>query len=216
MPSFSAELNTEAGLKALNEYLADKTFIVGFVPSSADVQALGLVGATAPCATKYPHANRWFVTVKAYTAEEFEKVAETVTIAAAAAAPAKDDDDVDLFGSDEDDEEYEKQLEERRKAALASKKPKEKVIAKSSIMMDVKPWDDTTDMGELEKAVRSIAMDGLLWGASKLVPVGYGIKKLSINLVVVDDLVSLDDLTEQIEAFEDFVQSVDITAFNKI
>jgi translation elongation factor EF-1beta len=54
----------------------------------------------------------------------------------------------------------------------------------------VKPWDDETDMAELEKCVRSIEMDGLLWGASKLVPVGYGIKKLQIATVIEDDKVS--------------------------
>ena len=50
--------------------------------------------------------------------------------------------------------------------------------------MDVKPWDDETDMVALEKAVRSIEQDGLVWGASKLVAIGYGIKKLQITLVV--------------------------------
>ena len=34
--------------------------------------------------------------------------------------------------------------------------------------------------------------------------------------VVEDEKVSTDDLTEQIEAFEDHVQSVDIAAFNKL
>lgn len=71
-------------------------------------------------------------------------------------------------------------------------------------------------MGEMEQKVRSIVMDGLLWGASKLVPVGYGIKKLQIMSVIEDDKVSVDLLTEQIQDFEDFVQSVDIAAFNKI
>lgn len=32
----------------------------------------------------------------------------------------------------------------------------------------MKPWDDETDMKELEKAVREVATDGLLWGACKL------------------------------------------------
>jgi len=50
--------------------------------------------------------------------------------------------------------------------------------------MDVKPWDDETDMAALEAAVRSIEQDGLVWGASKLVAIGYGIKKLQITLVV--------------------------------
>jgi elongation factor 1-beta len=62
-------------------------------------------------------------------------------------------------------------------------------------------------------------MEGLTWGASKLVPVGYGIKKLQVMLTIVDDLVSLDELTEErIEQGEcaEYVQSVDIVAFNKI
>ena len=41
------------------------------------------------------------------------------------------------------------------------------VIAKSSLGIDVKPWDDETDMKKLEECVRSIAMDGLLWGQCK-------------------------------------------------
>jgi len=78
--------------------------------------------------------------------------------------------------------------------------------------MDVKPWDDETDMKELENAVRSIEKDGLVWGASKLVPLGFGIKKLQINLVVEDEKVSLDELQEEIAEFEDFVQSSDIVS----
>jgi len=41
------------------------------------------------------------------------------------------------------------------------------VIAKSNIILDVKPWDDETDMSKLEECVRSIEMDGLLWGVCK-------------------------------------------------
>ena len=39
-------------------------------------------------------------------------------------------------------------------------------------------------MAELEKSVRSIEMEGLVWGSSKLVAIGYGIKKLQITIVV--------------------------------
>ena len=135
--------------------------------------------------------------------------------------PAKasndDDDDVDLFGSDEeDDAEAEKLKEERVKAYTDKKSKKPALIAKSSILMDVKPWDDETDMAAMEKQVRTIVMDGLLWGASKLVPLAYGIKKLQIMCVIEDEKVSVDELTEKIQEFEDFVQSVDIAAFNKI
>ncbi|XP_055008165.1 eukaryotic translation elongation factor 1 delta a (guanine nucleotide exchange protein) isoform X2 [Boleophthalmus pectinirostris] len=134
----------------------------------------------------------------------------------AKAVDEDDDEDLDLFGSDEDDEEAERIKQERVDAYAAKKSKKPALIAKSSIILDVKPWDDETDMSEMEKCVRSIEMDGLLWGASKLVPVGYGIKKLQINCVVEDDKVGTDILEEEITKFEDYVQSVDVAAFNKI
>jgi len=71
-------------------------------------------------------------------------------------------------------------------------------------------------MKALEESVRSIEKDGLVWGASKLVAIGYGIKKLQINLVVEDEKVSTDELQGQIEEFEDFVQSTDIAAMQKL
>jgi elongation factor 1-beta len=67
-------------------------------------------------------------------------------------------------------------------------------------------------MKALEAAVRGIEKDGLVWGASKLVPVGFGIKKLQINLVIEDDKIGLDDLQEEIQEFEDYVQSTDIVS----
>ncbi len=67
-------------------------------------------------------------------------------------------------------------------------------------------------MKALEAAVRGIEKDGLVWGASKLVPVGFGIKKLQINLVIEDDKIGLDDLQEEIQEFEDYVQSTDVVS----
>ena len=52
--------------------------------------------------------------------------------------------------------------------------------------------------------------------SAKLVPVGYGIKKLQIQCVVEDDKVGTDMLEEQITAFDEYVQSMDVAAFNKI
>ncbi|XP_006879314.1 PREDICTED: elongation factor 1-delta isoform X4 [Elephantulus edwardii] len=137
-----------------------------------------------------------------------------------AATPAEDDEDndIDLFGSDEEEEDKEAaRLREERLRQYAEKKAKKPVlVAKSSILLDVKPWDDETDMAQLEACVRSIQLDGLTWGASKLVPVGYGIRKLQIQCVVEDDKVGTDLLEEEITKFEEHVQSVDIAAFNKI
>jgi translation elongation factor EF-1beta len=138
---------------------------------------------------------------------------------AAPAADDEDDDDVDLFGSDsesDNDEEKNKVREERLAAYHAKKSKKPAVIAKTSVVLDIKPWDDETDMDAMLKQVKTITKEGLVWGASKLVPVGYGINKLRIMLVVEDDKVSIDELQEQISEFEDFVQSVDVDSMQKI
>jgi translation elongation factor EF-1beta len=71
-------------------------------------------------------------------------------------------------------------------------------------------------MKEMERRVREIQSDGLLWGAARLVPLAYGIMKLQISSVVEDEKVSIDWLQETIQEIEDLVQSVDIAAFNKI
>lgn len=74
------------------------------------------------------------------------------------------------------------------------------------------PADDETDIKALEASVRGIEKDGLVWGASKLVPVGYGVSKLQISLVVEDEKISLQDLEDEIAGFEDYVQSTDIVS----
>lgn len=141
----------------------------------------------------------------------------TAPISAKPAAKPDNDDDFDLFDDEEEDSEEKKRItEERVKAYAAKKSTKPALIAKSSVLLDVKVWDDETDMKALEESVRSISIDGLLWGTSKLVPVAYNIKKLQIQCVIEDDKVSTEALEEQICAFEDYVQSVDIAAFNKI
>jgi len=146
----------------------------------------------------------------------------------AAAAPAKaapapaaaddDDDDVDLFGSSDEEESEEKKriTEERLKAYHEKKSKKPALIAKTSVLLDIKPWDDETDMDKMLECAKSIEKEGLVWGAHKLVPVGYGIKKLQLMCVVEDEKVSIDELCEQIQEFEDFVQSVDISSMSKI
>jgi len=150
-------------------------------------------------------------------AETNKKVSFSESKKAEKKPDAGDDDDVDLFGSDDEDNAEAEELKKRRVEEYAAKKAKKPgVIAKSSVILDVKPWDDETDMAELEKHVRSVQMDGLLWGVSKLVPLAYGIKKLQIVMVIEDDKVSVEELTEKLEEFEDFVQSVDVAAFNKI
>ena len=98
------------------------------------------------------------------------------------------------------------------------------------VTLEVKPWDDTTDMEAMTEAVKKIEKPGLVWGAHKFVAIGFGIKKLQITLVIgecqilvesvevilqlgaEDELVSLDELQEEIEGLEDYVQSTDVAA----
>ena len=68
----------------------------------------------------------------------------------------------------------------------------------------------------MEKNVRALEKDGLVWGASKFVAVGFGIKKLQINMVVEDEKVSVDDVQAEIEEDEDHVQSTDVAAMQKL
>lgn len=101
-------------------------------------------------------------------------------------------------------------------AAYAAKKAKKPgPIAKSSVILDIKPWDDETNMEEMEQLVRGLEIDGLLWGAGKLVEIGYGIKKLQIVCTIEDEKVSVDaDLVERIQ--DDFSDHVSCLHINKI
>ncbi|KAK0391621.1 hypothetical protein NLU13_1121 [Sarocladium strictum] len=225
------DLLVDSGLAVLNSWLETRSYIVGYTASQADVATFKAL-KSSPDSTKYPHAARWYKHIASYESEFATlegdaskpytaygpEVAEVTLNPAKAPAAEEDDDDVDLFGSDdeEDDAEAARVREERLAAYREKKAAKPKVAAKSVVTLDVKPWDDETDMEALEAAVRAIEQDGLVWGQSKRVPVGFGINKLQINLVIEDEKVSMTDLQEQIEGFEDYVQSTDIAAMQKL
>ncbi|KAL2322294.1 hypothetical protein Fmac_026673 [Flemingia macrophylla] len=217
-----SNLHTDSGLKSLDDFLSGKTYVSGDQFTKDDIKVYAAVLEKPGDA--FPSVAKWYEVVSSHLATSFPGNAQGVrfsgkaSAAPAEAAPAKpaaeDDDDLDLFG---DETEEDKKAAEEREAAKKSAKKKES--GKSSVLLDVKPWDDETDMKKLEEAVRSVEMPGLLWGASKLVPVGYGIKKLQIMLTIVDDLVSVDSLIEEhltVEPVNEYVQSCDIVAFNKI
>ncbi|KAI2809793.1 Elongation factor 1-beta [Blomia tropicalis] len=219
--NIGGDINSESGLKNLNDYLASRSYIEGFTASQSDVV---LFSAIKNVPNNFPHALRWFNHIKSFgnSKSKLPGVKKAlsdfgVTEGAAAADSKDDDDDIDLFGSDDEvDEEAEKLKQDRIKAYSEKKSKKPGPIAKSNVILDVKPWDDETDMKAMEDAVRTIEMDGLVWGVSKLVPLAYGIRKLQIVCVVEDEKVSIDELSEKIQEFEDFVQSVDVAAFQKI
>ncbi|KAL1604569.1 hypothetical protein SLS59_003764 [Nothophoma quercina] len=223
---------SDAGLTLLNNWVKTRSYIVGYAPSQADVKVFQQI-KQIPAPEKFPYAWRWYNHLLTFEGE-FETLPGDPTKEATAYGPEsseltvnpakapekeaeEDDDDVDLFGSDDEVDEEAERIKAERLAEYNKKKAgKVKPAAKSIVTLDVKPWDDETDMDELKANVLSIEKDGLVWGASKLVAVGFGIKKLQINLVVEDDKVSLDELQQQIEEFEDHVQSTDVVAMQKL
>ncbi|SCU87571.1 LAFA_0E07558g1_1 [Lachancea sp. 'fantastica'] len=198
-------------LKELNTFLADKSYVEGTSATQADVAAYKAFQES------YPDFSRWFNHIASKSGLFASLPAASGKAPAAAAAEEEDDDDVDLFGSDDEvDEEAEKLKAKRLAEYNAKKAAKPKPAAKSIVTLDVKPWDDETDLEQMVANVKSIEMDGLTWGAHQWIPIGFGIKKLQINLVVEDAKVSLEDLQVAIEEDEDHVQSTDVAAMQKL
>ncbi|KAL6937452.1 Translation elongation factor 1 beta [Hanseniaspora osmophila] len=201
-------------LKELNTFLADKSYIDGTAATQADVTVYKAFQ------TAFPEFSRWFNHI-ASKADEFETLpaGKAPAASASAAAEEEDDDDVDLFGSDDEEvDEAAEKLKAQRLAEYHAKKAAKpaKPAAKSIVTLDVKPWDDETDLEAMVAHVKGIEIDGLVWGAHTWVPIGFGIKKLQINCVVEDSKVSLEELQEQIEEAEDYVQSSDVAAMQKL
>lgn len=192
------DLSSAAGLTKLEAHLA----ATGFVTASCEDKKVASQVCSVDAAT-YPAIARWQKAVSGETEAEAEE----------------DEDDVDLFGSS--DEEVDEEAERIKQQRLEEYRKKKEAkgpgpAAKTTVTLDVKAWDDETDMEALTQNVLKIELDGLVWGGHQLVPVGFGMNKLQINCVVEDEKISLDDLAELIQEDEDNVQSVDVAAMQKI
>ena len=180
------------------------------------------------------------------TSIQFSAAPSSAAAPAKATAPVKaapvaaaDDDVEDMFGDDEElNDEGEnaaeaaatKARQERMAHALKLKQEKDakdaegkvakekvKAVEKSLVVLEVKPWEADTDLKMVWEKIKEYKQEGLSWGESyKLEPVAYGIMKLVMTCTIVDSLVLMDDVTDNIEALEEFVQSVQIASMNKI
>ena len=112
-----------------------------------------------------------------------------------------------MFGDDDEDEASKEALKKAKEEAEKKKKPKKEVIAMSIVFLEVKPLDDTTNLDDLAKKIfAEVVMDGLYWKTEfKKVPVAFGIFKLIVAFSCEDEKVSVDDVVEKIEAFDEFV-----------
>jgi len=184
-----------------------------------------LIKSTLPSATHVPAPTTGAAPTPAQAKGAANKPApakKAVPAPTPAPAAAASDDDEDFLTSLSDDDDDDggaaaqaliaKKNAERDAAKRAAKGGPQ---AKSSLILDIKPEDSDTDLNQLLKSIKAIEMEGLTWGGHEFIPVAYGIRKIRIICVVVDDLISTDDLQESIEATEG-VQSTDIHAFNKL
>lgn len=233
------DISKPESLDLLEKHLSTNLFIGGALPNAQDALTSELFGQNAPCAEKYPATAGWFYNMhyflphikESWKAVEEKKKSpkkEAKKPSPKKEAPKKNDDD-DLFEDDEEENEDEKKArQERMKKALEEKKKKdaekaaqgkkkEEVIAKSLIILDVKVFEMEQDLEALAVKVKALKFDGLVWKEQhKIAEIAFGMKKLVLGMVVEDEKVSVDDVIEQITAFEDEVQSVDIVSFDKI
>jgi elongation factor 1-beta len=136
------------------------------------------------------------------------------------AKAADEDDDVDIFGEEtEEDVEAAKALQAKIDAEKAAKKAGKGKGERSLIVLDIKPFDAETDLQALAKSIKTIEHEGIQnWGLEhKLEPMAFGVCKLVISVVVYDDLMDVDTLSDMInEKHEDDVQSIDVNAMSKV
>jgi len=229
---------------ALEQHLATRSYVTGYSQTIDDITELKAL-SEIPSPASYPHTYRWASHIIALTgiSSIAKGTAATVTATVASstkAAAAKTDDFDDLFGDDDEEEVLNDDGENAEEAAAtkarqarmeAARKLKEekdakdgkvkadkaKPVEKSLLVLEVKPWEADTDLEMVWNKIKEYTQEGLAWGETfKLEPVAYGIKKLVMTATIVDSLVLMDDITENIEAIEEYVQSCTVASMNKI
>lgn len=234
------DLSSAAGLKQLNDYLLGRTFVFGINASKADLDLLALVKA-CPDASKYPAAARWWNYISSFddaAKKSFKAYGLTVGLKSAGGdskATKEEDSDDDSSSDEEEEEEDEEEL-----AKLAAKKAAKKLqpILRSQICFDIKPMDTEVDLEDMADEIKELVVGEMpeyaervkkfndfrvtadkicVWGVGhQVVPVAFGIEKLQISCVVIDEMMGVDDVKDVLEEkFGDKIQSVDVLAFNK-
>lgn len=211
MPMQFTQLDRPEGLKKLNGFLTSRSYIDGYSLSDTDLIVYKQI-ASCPEPSTYPNVYRWYVHIASKCG------IRTLWSGSASKKTEEKEEDDDLFGDDDDDDEAAEAAKKRAETAKNAKaKEKKKVVERSQVVCEVKPWEQETNLEELAIKIKATKKEGLTWGEGhKLVDVAFGIKKLLVQCVILDDLVSLEDITDIIEQFEDYVQSVDIASMNKI
>jgi elongation factor 1-beta len=225
-------ITDESHLTTLDAALKDNLYIGGHSPSAEDALVFEQFAQAKTEPNQDKHANlwAWFALVVLFRENVRDSWKASAKVAEKkpaekkeekkpekkAAEPVKDECD-DLFGDDGDDAAALEALKKKKEDEKKSKKKKEEVVQKSLVLLDVKVWDPEQDLDELAKRIIKIEKDGLFWKTEyKLADVAFGVKKIVVGMTIEDEKISVDDLIEELQGWEDDIQSVDIVAFNKI
>ena len=95
------DLKSDAGIKTLNDYLSDRSYVDGYIPSQADNVVFTALQCTP--AAEFIHALRWYNHISSYGNEKGsfpgpKKNVESYGPVTNGAADEDSDDDIDLFG----------------------------------------------------------------------------------------------------------------------
>ncbi|KAB0356158.1 hypothetical protein FD754_000314 [Muntiacus muntjak] len=169
--------------------MVDKSYIEGYVPSQADVAVFEAVSGPPPA--DLCHALCWYNHIKSYEKEKASLPG--VKKALGKYGPANVEDTTESGATDSKDvDDIDLFGSDEEEESEEAKRVTEECLAQ----YESKKAKNTCTF-------RSIQADNLFWGSSKL-------------YVVEDDKVETDMLDEQISTFDEYVQSMEVAAFNKI
>ena len=231
----------ESILADLEKKLENSLFVKGAQPSHEDAEAFEkfITAKCVPDQDKFPSVWAWYSLMVLFEDEVIKswkpsakpeqtkkggkgekggkkgKKEEKPEKKTEETAKGGDEDDLDLFG--EETEEDKKAKEEMKKKNKENKKNKKKEVDKSHVILEVKGWEADQDLESLaKKIINTIKKDGLSWNTGyKFEEVAFGVKKLIIAFLAEDEKCSVQEVVDELESWENDIQSVEVVSFNK-
>ena len=107
-------------------------------------------------------------------------------------------------------------MENKKENKKEKKKEKKKKADKSHVILEVKGWDADQDLESLaKKIISTIKIDGLSWNTGyKLEEIAFDVKKLVIAFLVEDEKCSVQEIVDELESWENDIQSIEVVSFN--